>query len=135
MKRWTVALVVSAVTLVLVGVPALALTAAHTSSGAGASTRTPAETGDGKVPRHRTGSAGTGRGHGPPSWAHGSKAKHGTGPGSDWRLLTPVQRTRLMADLVRRHTEGMQDWVDCVAAGLDGCVKPLPPGLAKRGQR
>ena len=37
-----------------------------------------------------------------------------------------------MATLSREHADAMQKWSDCVAAGRDDCVRPLPPGLAKK---
>ena len=37
-----------------------------------------------------------------------------------------------MAKLVRAHEIGMKKFAACRAAGRDDCVKPLPPGLAKR---
>ena len=38
-----------------------------------------------------------------------------------------------MAKLVRAHEIGMKKFAACRAAGRDDCVKPLPPGHAKRG--
>ena len=37
-----------------------------------------------------------------------------------------------MAELSQRHADAMQKWADCVAAGKDDCVRPLPPRLAKK---
>ena len=65
--------------------------------------------------------------------AKGHKAwKRAHGPGAAWRALTPAQRAKKMAELSRRHADGMEKWADCVAAGKDDCVRPLPPGLAKK---
>lgn len=76
-------------------------------------------------PGHKTG-------HGPPPWAHGHGAGRG-GPHADgWKELTPEQRATLMAELARRHTDAMKEWGRCVAAERDDCVRPVPPGLAKR---
>jgi hypothetical protein len=84
-----------------------------------------------------------GRGGGPPAWARANG--HGKGRGSDkswkeaWHQLTPAQRQDKMAALIQTHEQGMRQWADCVAAaGSDPstratCVKPLPPGLAKKG--
>jgi hypothetical protein len=37
-----------------------------------------------------------------------------------------------MAELAREHSEGIQRWTACREAGRDDCVKPWPPGLAKK---
>jgi hypothetical protein len=71
--------------------------------------------------------------HGPPSWAHGGKAKAHDKSLTTWKRLTPAQREATMAKLVHEHTTGMKKFSACVAAGRQDCVKPLPPGLAKRG--
>jgi hypothetical protein len=81
--------------------------------------------GDGRDDRdHRTG---------PPSWAHGHGAKAHKGSLSAWKALSPSQRASTMAKLVRAHEIGMKKFAACRAAGGDDCVRPLPPGLAKRG--
>ena len=49
-----------------------------------------------------------------------------------WKALSPSERASLMAKLVRAHEIGMRKFAACRAAGRDDCVKPLPPGLAKR---
>jgi hypothetical protein len=80
---------------------------------------------------------------GPPAWARAHK-HHPTGDHADkawkdaWHAMTPAQRERRMTELARTHRQGMRQWAECVAAaGEDStqrsaCVKPLPPGLAKR---
>ena len=71
-------------------------------------------------------------GTGPPPWAHGHGAKAHKGSLSAWKALSPSERASLMAKLVRAHEMGMRKFAACRAAGSDDCVKPLPPGLAKR---
>lgn len=82
-----------------------------------------------------------GRGHGPPSWAHGqgSPAKgHADKAWKDaWTAMTPGERQQLMRDLAKAHADGMRDFAKCVAdargaAARADCDKPLPPGHAKR---
>jgi hypothetical protein len=73
-----------------------------------------------------------GQGHGPPSWAHAT-GDGGKGSLDAWKELTPRQRAKKMAVLTRAHTAGMKKWAKCTAAGRNDCVRPLPPGLAKRG--
>ncbi len=62
-------------------------------------------------------------------WQHQQRAQ---GPRSAWRTLTPAQRARKMAELSQTSRGAMQKWADCVAAGKDDCVRPLPPGLARK---
>jgi hypothetical protein len=80
-------------------------------------------------------------GGGPPPWAHAGG--QGKGHGADtwkeaWKKLTPAQKQKKMAALVKAHEQGMLKWAGCVAAaGNDAskratCLKPLPPGLAKK---
>jgi hypothetical protein len=38
----------------------------------------------------------------------------------------------MMKRLTREHARGMRDWARCKATGRDDCVRPLPPGLAKK---
>lgn len=67
---------------------------------------------------------------GPPPWA-----SHPRGPQAQvgsWHDLTPKQRARKMARLAQRHTTAMRKWASCVHAGRTDCLRPLPPGLAKR---
>ena len=67
---------------------------------------------------------------GPPPWA-----SHPRGPQAQmdsWHDLTPKQRSRKMARLTQRHATAMRKWAACVRAGRADCVRPLPPGLAKR---
>ena len=81
-------------------------------------------------------------GGGPPAWAHANGK--GRGHGADkawkeaWQRLTPAQKGEKMAALVTAHEQGMKKWTECVPAGGSDaskrgkCVKPLPPGLAKK---
>jgi hypothetical protein len=81
-------------------------------------------------------------GGGPPPWAHADG--QGKAHGADevwkeaWHKLTPAQKQAKMAVLTQAHEQGMAKWADCVAAGGSdaskraACVKPLPPGLAKK---
>lgn len=73
------------------------------------------------------------RGPGAPAWG-ARKAGKRLDPEwkKEWRKLTPRQRAERMAELARAHAEGMEKWAECVAARRDDCVKPLPPGLARR---
>ncbi len=67
---------------------------------------------------------------GPPPWA-----SHPRGPQAQvgsWHDLTPKQRARKMVRLAQRHATAMKKWAACVRAGRADCVRPLPPGLAKR---
>ncbi len=49
-----------------------------------------------------------------------------------------ADRAGAMAKRAQQHADGMKAWADCVekaaddAAARTACVKPLPPGLAKR---
>ena len=68
--------------------------------------------------------------NGPPPWAshpRGPRAQVGS-----WHDLTPKQRSRKMARLTQRHATAMRKWAACMQAGGTDCVRPLPPGLAKR---
>jgi hypothetical protein len=77
-------------------------------------------------------------GDGPPSWARGHHGKPGDAWKQAWKALTPAQRTAKMAELVQQHADGMKKFAVCVkAAGDDAsarskCVRPLPPGQAKK---
>jgi len=81
-------------------------------------------------------------GEGPPAWAHANDKRRGNGPAKAWKeswhKLTPAQKSKKMAGLVKAHEQGMKKWTDCVAAGGNDaskrgkCIKPLPPGLAKK---
>ena len=145
MKTWIVAAVAAGV-LVIAGLPALAVTLASNDSASGVD-RTEragqhpgkhkhadkradkrADKARGKGARDRSGRRGDGQG--PPPWAH----RHGpkAGPGAEWRKLTAQQRAEKMAELAKEHAQAMQKWADCLAAGKTDCVRPLPPGLAKR---
>ena len=72
------------------------------------------------------------QGHGPPAWAHAHNDKSHASPATG-KALTPGQRTGRMAALAREHAAGMRRWRECTSAGREDCVRPLPPGLAKRG--
>lgn len=79
-----------------------------------------------------------GRG-GPPPWAHaGGKdkadkgAKHAKDSLDAWKSLTPAEREKLMTRLSQEHEDGMKTYQACRTEGRTDCVKPLPPGLAKR---
>jgi hypothetical protein len=67
---------------------------------------------------------------GPPPWASHPRGPRAQVPG--WRDLTPEQRARKMARLAQRHATAMRKWAACVRAGRTDCVRPVPPGLAKR---
>jgi hypothetical protein len=81
-------------------------------------------------------------GGGPPAWARANGKGRGHGADTAWKAawqkLTPVQKDKEMAALVKAHEQGMKKWTDCVAGGGNDaskrgeCVKPLPPGLAKK---
>jgi len=68
--------------------------------------------------------------HGPPPWASHPRGPQAQVPGR--HTLTPKQRARKMARLGQEHATAMRKWSACVHAGRTGCVRPLPPGLAKR---
>ena len=75
-------------------------------------------------------------GGGPPPWAHGGRADQGWK--AAWHALTPAERKAKMSGLAKEHAAGMKTWAACArAAGADSaarakCVRPLPPGLAKK---
>jgi hypothetical protein len=71
--------------------------------------------------------------HGPPPWAHGHATKGQDKSLTKWKAMTPARREATMTRLAREHAAGMKVFSACVAAGRHDCVKPLPPGLAKRG--
>jgi hypothetical protein len=71
-------------------------------------------------------------GHGPPAWAQVEKHKSHVSLAT-WKTLTPGQRRGRMAALARKHAVGMRRWGECTSAGREGCVRPVPPGLVKRG--
>lgn len=81
-------------------------------------------------------------GEGPPAWArgHGKSKSHGADKAwkEAWHKLTPAQKAAKMAALVVAHEQGMKEWTACIAAAGDDsserehCVKPLPPGHAKK---
>jgi hypothetical protein len=79
----------------------------------------------------KTAKPGRAQRNGPPSWAHahGDKSRRTL---TAWTQLTPQQRAKKMAGLTRAHSTDMKKWSTCTAAGRTDCVRPLPPGLAKR---
>jgi hypothetical protein len=82
---------------------------------------------------HDTGNADQDRQeHGPPAWAHAHNHKSHASPAT-WKALTPARRRSRMAALARQHAAGMRRWGECTSAGREDCVRPVPPGLAKRG--
>ena len=70
---------------------------------------------------------------GPPPWAKagGHQAKGKTGL-EKWKQLSAVEKKNLMTKLSSEHEAGMKAFAACRADGRDDCVKPLPPGHAKR---
>jgi hypothetical protein len=86
----------------------------------------------GQPPDDQTRDDDAGR-HGPPPWAqvHGTKSQEKSL--TQWKAMGPAQRRATMDRLVHEHAAGMTKFSACVAAGRQHCVKPLPPGLAKRG--
>ena len=121
-----------AVALLLVaGPPVLALVLASDDIGAHAHRA-------GARPDRREEEPGPGQGQGwrthhrdgPPPWASHPRGPQAQVPG--WHDLTPQQRARKMARLAQRHAAAMRKWAACVRAGRTDCVRPLPPGLAKR---
>ena len=90
---------------------------------------------EGKANRksHDRGNADQGRqGHGPPAWSHAHNHNGHSSPAT-WKTLTPSQRRNRMAALTPEHTAAMRRWAECTSAGRADCVRPVPPGLAKRG--
>jgi hypothetical protein len=125
MKTWVIAVIALGV-LVVAGLPGLAVALAadddtgreHVSHGQ--------DRADAPGPKRDE----VGKGH--RAW---KREVRGRRPGTAWRSLTPAQKARTaekLAERSRTHAEGMQKWADCVATGRDDCVRPLPPGLAKR---
>jgi hypothetical protein len=53
-------------------------------------------------------------------------------PVDAWKHLSPRDKARTMKRLTREHARGMRAWARCKASGRDNCVRPLPPGLAKK---
>jgi hypothetical protein len=136
MRTWLVAAVAVGVLLVA-GPPVLALVQATDEIGATRTGSAPAQPvlrdgqehgqdqeqdqGQGWRKHHRDG---------PPPWA-----SHPRGPQAQvggWHDLTPKQRALKMARLAQRHATAMRKWAACRQAGRTDCVRPLPPGLAKR---
>jgi hypothetical protein len=120
-----VLVVVAAVALLVVGVPAVGLAVADGGAASPSGTHRPSWAGHGgdhathprhaKNPKHaRLGTDETD--------ADEPEASRGD----------PPAQARRMQRLARRHAAGMRAWAACTAAGRDGCEKPLPPGLAKR---
>ena len=77
---------------------------------------------------------------GPPAWARRNGNDHGANKAwkEAWQMLSPSEKDKKMAALVEAHQQGMKTWTDCVAPSRNDaskrgkCVKPLPPGLAKK---
>ena len=115
MKTWVIAVVAVGV-MALAALPALAVSLASND-----------DTGRERVSHSQPKRDKSAKGH--QGWQRQQRAQ---GPRSAWRTLTPAQRARKMAELSQRHADAMQKWADCVAAGKDDCVRPLPRGLAKR---
>ncbi len=100
--------------------------------------------------RGRDGDEHPGEGHGPPPWAHGGRdkadkaekaekadkvrgrAKPSKEWKSQWRELSPQERADRMAELAQEHAEGMREWTRCLDDDGEDCVRPLPPGQAKK---
>jgi hypothetical protein len=61
---------------------------------------------------------------------------HSDRPGNSrdkpWKRFSPAERSETMRRLAREHARGMRAWARCKATGRDDCVRPLPPGLAKK---
>ena len=118
---------VAVVVALLAGPPVLALVQASDDIGAPPARSAPArpvadtEPGPGSRAHHRDG---------PPPWA--SHPRGPTAQAAGRHDLTPQQRARRMARLARRHATAMRQWAACKRAGRTGCVRLLPPGLAKR---
>jgi len=140
MRRW-IALVVAGVVALSLGLAALSATRTHgdVASAVGSGSRVAAaasgQADPGTDPDDDDAEGEDGdddAGTGPPPWAHGHGAKPHKGSLTAWKALSPSQRATLMAKLVRAHEIGMKKFAACRAAGGDDCVKPLPPGHAKR---
>lgn len=72
---------------------------------------------------------------GPPPWASsvGRDARDKAPKAlSKWKSLTSDQKAALMKRLAAEHEAGMKEFAACREEGRADCVKPLPPGLAKR---
>lgn len=130
MKTWLVAAVAVALLLVA-GPPVLALVLASDDIGARHTGPVPAQTVVKKEPGPGQGQGW--RAHhrvGPPPWASHPRGPQAKVPG--WHDLTPEQRAAKMARLAQRHAAAMRKWAACARADRTDCVRPLPPGLAKR---
>jgi cytochrome c-type biogenesis protein CcmH/NrfG len=66
----------------------------------------------------------------PPAWGHQDRSERG--PDDAWKKTSPAQKADTMKRLTREHARGMRAWGECQAAGRDDCVRPTPPGHAKR---
>jgi hypothetical protein len=73
-------------------------------------------------------------GHHPAAASGSTSASPSTpqAPGDAWKHLGPREKARTMKKLTREHARGMRAWARCKATGRDNCVRPLPPGLAKK---
>ena len=113
----------------IAGLPALASSVSSDDSGPGRQQHVDSPS---EPPGQTKSHPGPKTGHGPPPWARGHGARGGKPHADGWKELAPDQRATMMAELVRRHADGMQEWRSCVAAKRDDCARPVPPGLAKR---
>ena len=119
--------------LLVAGPPVLALVQATDDIGASRTRSAPAQPVVRNEPEQGQDQGQGWRRHhrnGPPPWAshpRGPRAQLGS-----WHDLTPKQRARKMARLAQRHATAMRRWAACMQAGGTDCVRPLPPGLAKR---
>jgi len=131
MRTWLVA-AVAVVALLVAGRPVLALVQASDDLGGTRAGPVPTQ----PVVENSPGRTPGWRSHhrdGPPPWASHPRGPRAQVPG--WRDLTPQQRARKMARLAHRHAAAMRTWAACVRAGRTDCVRPRPPGLAKRSGR
>jgi hypothetical protein len=134
MKRWLVTALLAGALAVAAGIPVLSATAqSEASKPASTSAGSPQADNRTVPPGHaRSDASRRGRGHGPPRWAHGHSSKPGTHSRTESKKLSPEQHATMMEELARQHAGGMKEWTKCVADRRDDCVRPLPPGLAKK---
>jgi hypothetical protein len=131
-SKWWVSLLAS---ILVAGVVIAVVAVAATRSETRAPVTPSAAVADDQRDKTQTGDRG-----GPPPWAQAHGKGHGADPAwkEAWAKLTPAQKRERTAVLVRAHRRGMATWADCVAAAGGNrtekaqCVKPLPPGLAKK---
>jgi hypothetical protein len=130
MRTWLVAAVAVGVLLVA-GPPVLAIVQATDDIGARHTGSAPTQPVVRQGPEQDQGWR-THHRDGPPPWASHPRGPRAQAP--DWHDLTSKQRAQKMARLAQRHATAMRKWAACVRAGRAGCVRPLPPGLAKRSR-